>query len=158
MLQLPLWAQWFQFIATIVVALFAAYIVYGQWRTAHERVVLDLFERRITVYESVRTVIAEIMRDGTADGGTVFRYVQATDRLGLLFGIEVLAYSDETRERIVQLAYHKAMATAGAAAERENVCEKHKEKAAQLLTAIGEFHDDFSVLVMPYVRMTKKLR
>jgi hypothetical protein len=50
------------------------------------------------------------------------------------------------------------MATAGAAAERENVCEKHKEKAAQLLTAIGEFHDDFSVLVMPYVRMTKKLR
>ena len=78
MQQLPLWAQLLQFIATIVVTIFAAYIVYGQWRTAHERVVLDLFERRITVYESVRTVIAEIMRDGTADGGTVFRTVAPT--------------------------------------------------------------------------------
>jgi len=157
-LQLPVLVQWIQFIATIFIALFAANITYRQWATAHERVVLDLFERRMTVYENVRKVIAEVTRDGTADGETVLHYVQAADRLGLLFGMEVLSYSDETRERIVRLAYHNTMVKGGAAGQRVNDHDVHAEKAAQLLKALGEFHDDFSVLVMPYVRITKKLR
>jgi hypothetical protein len=150
--------QWSQFIATIVIAVFAVTITYRQWRTAHERVLLDLFEKRMTIYENVRAVIAEITRNGTADGATVLRFVQATDRIGLLFGIEVLAYSDETRERIVQLAYHKAMINGGAAGQFVKDIETHQTKAAELLKALGDFHDEFSVLMMPYVRITTKLR
>ena len=156
MLRLPIWVQWTQFIATLFVALFAANIAYRQWRTSHERVILDLFERRMAIYESVRAVIAEITREGTADGSSVFRYVKAADRLGLLFGVEVLSYSDETRERIVQLAYHEAMAKAADQNMKEK--EMHKGKSAELLKALGEFHDEFSVLMMPYVRMTTKIR
>jgi len=155
---LPLWVQWTEFIATLFIALFAANITYRQWRTAHERVVLDLFEKRMAVYESVRAVIAEITRERTADGSTVLRYVKAADRLGLLFGVEVLAYSDETRERIVQLAYHEAMIKGGAAGQRIADHEMHKKKTDELLKELGEFHEEFSVLMMPYVRMTTKLR
>lgn len=155
---MPIWVQWSQFIATIIIALFAVIITYRQWRTAHERLLLDLFEKRMTIYENVRAVIAEITRNGTADGATVLRYVQATDRLGLLFGIEVLAYSDETRERIVQLAYHEAMARNDGLGQHRNDRDMHKGKAAELIKALGEFHDEFSVLLMPYVRMTTKLR
>jgi len=144
-------------LATLLLALFAANITYRQWRTQHERVVLDLFEKRMTIYENVRGVIAEITREGTADGSAVFRYVKAADRLGLLFGVEVLAYSDDTRDRIVQLAYHEAMAKA---ADVQNVKERetHKGKSAELLKQLGDFHDEFSVLMMPYVRMTTKVR
>jgi len=155
---LPIWLQWPQFIATIGIAFFAANITYRQWRTAHERVVLDLFEKRMTVYENVRAVIAEITREGTADGRTLLRYVQAADRLGLLFGIEVLSYSDDTRERIVQLAYHEAMVKRGVAGQPVKDHELHKGKAAEILKALGEFHEEFSVLLMPYVRMTTKVR
>ena len=141
--------QWSQFIATIVIASFAVTITYRQWRTDHERVLLDLFEKRMTIYENVRAVIAEITRNGTADGATVLRFVQATDRIGLLFGIEVLAYSDETRERIVQLDYHKAMVN-GAAGQFVKDIETHQRKRPSFLKALGDFHDEFSVLMMPY--------
>jgi len=149
--------EWTQFIATLFLALFAANITYRQWRTQHERVVLDLFEKRMTIYENVRAVIAEITREGTADGSAVFRYVKAADRLGLLFGVEVLSYSDETRDRIVQLAYHEAMVkTADTQQTKER--EVHKGKSAEILKELGEFHEEFSVLMMPYVRMTTKVR
>jgi hypothetical protein len=34
------------------------------WRTQNERIVLDLFERRISIFEGIRKVVAEALRTG----------------------------------------------------------------------------------------------
>lgn len=154
--QLPIWAQWTQLAVTGGIAVFAAFIAYRQWRTAHQRVVLDLFERRMTIYDDARNVIGEIMRDGTADDRLFFRYGQATDRLGLLFGDEVVAYSDRTRERINQLVKHGTMIRAHQDGSPVQNYANHVDQATRLFGEIMKFYDEFSALVMPYVRMTQK--
>jgi hypothetical protein len=156
MSQLPIWAQWAQLAVTGGIAVFAAFIAYRQWRTAHQRVVLDLFERRMTVYDDARSVIGEIMREGTANNAIFFRYGQATDRLGLLFGDEVVAYSDKTRERINKLVMHETMVRAHRTDSPVNNYEMHVNESARLLLEITKFYDEFSTLVLPYVRMTQK--
>jgi len=37
------------------------------------------------IYEAMRDVIGEIVREGTTDHPTLFHFVQATDRLAMLF-------------------------------------------------------------------------
>jgi hypothetical protein len=154
--RLPIFAQWLQLIITACIAFFAAYIAYRQWQTAHQRVVLDLFERRMKVYDDARAVISEIMRDGTANHQIFFRYCQATDRLGLLFGDEVVAYSDVTRDRINRFIMHETMVRAYHQGDPIKDHHIHIDKAAQRLSELSGFYDEFSSLVMPYVRMTQK--
>jgi hypothetical protein len=154
--QLPVYAQWLQLIITGCIAVFAAFIAYRQWRTAHQRVVLDLFERRMSVYDDARAVIGDIVRDGTATSQTVFRYGQATDRLGLLFGDEVVAYSDKVRERINQFVLHETMIKAQQNGTPVADYHTHVEHSTRLLLELSEFYNEFSALVMPYVRMTQK--
>jgi hypothetical protein len=43
-----------------LIALFGAGIAYAQSRTAHQRVVLDLFDRRFKVFEETERVISRV--------------------------------------------------------------------------------------------------
>lgn len=154
--QLPILAQWIQFVATGGIAVFAAFIAYRQWQTAHQRVVLDLFERRMAVYDGARAVISEIVREGSADTATFLRYAQATDRLPLLFGDDVVAYSDATRARINKLALHTTMVQAQYDGQIVPDYADHVRAKARVFTELTKFYDEFPALVMPYVRMTQK--
>jgi hypothetical protein len=158
MSQLPIWAQWTQLAIAGGIAVFAAFIAYRQWLTAHQRVVLDLFERRMAVYDDARKVIGEIIREGAASTALFFRYGQATDRLGLLFGDEVVAYSDQTRERINKLCYHESKIRAQMSGIQVDDYATHVDESARLIVQLSKFYDEFSALVMPYVRMTQKQR
>ncbi|WP_105437685.1 hypothetical protein [Neorhizobium sp. T25_13] len=54
----PTWIQIVQALATPAVAIAAGAIAYRQWRTAHEKVVLDLFEKRFEVFMGVREIVS----------------------------------------------------------------------------------------------------
>jgi hypothetical protein len=152
--QLPLWAQWANFIATVSIAGFAGLIGYRQWRTAHEQVVLDLFERRMAVYDAAREVVSEVLRDGSANSGSFFKYVRATDRLAMMFGDDVVKYSDKTKDRINRMAYHTSMISVGPQVEEYNT---HVQRQTELMTELSKFFEEFSALIVLYVRMTQKL-
>jgi hypothetical protein len=141
--QLPMWAAWLQLIATVSIAGFAGFIGYRQWRTAYERVLLDLFERRMSVYEEIRDVIAKVLREGSCGTATFFEFVRAGDRLPMLFGDDVLAYFNKTKERLVQLDYFRSV--------------KQLEREHELKLELSKFFDEFTPLVLPYVRMTQRL-
>ena len=50
-----------QLVTTLVLGLIAAYIAWRQWRTSHDRLILDLFERRFQVFQELtRTVSAAV--------------------------------------------------------------------------------------------------
>ncbi|WP_426227403.1 hypothetical protein [Pararhizobium sp. DWP3-4] len=59
MSDVPAWIQAMQALATPAIALAAGVIAYRQWRTAHEKVVLDLFEKRFEVFMSVREIVSK---------------------------------------------------------------------------------------------------
>jgi hypothetical protein len=50
---LPFWMLALQAFAVPVIALLAAVIGYVQWRTAQQKVVLDLFDRRMATYTAL---------------------------------------------------------------------------------------------------------
>jgi hypothetical protein len=59
--QLPSWVQYIQALGptgiAIVAALIAGYIAWRQWRTAHDKLSFDLYEKRFAVYEAVKSLI-----------------------------------------------------------------------------------------------------
>jgi hypothetical protein len=51
-------------IATVAVAFFAALIAFGQWWTARQKLVLDLFEKRFQVFMDLRSIASEALQLG----------------------------------------------------------------------------------------------
>jgi hypothetical protein len=74
-------------------AVFAASIAWLQWKTAQEKVLLDLFDRRFAVYEELRAA-GPRARHGDQNGVSDFR--AAASRAKLLFGAEVTAFLEAT--------------------------------------------------------------
>jgi len=62
----PTWIQYLQALSTPAIALLAVTIGVLQWRTAHQRAVLDLFDRRMENYDALNAAIFEILREGKA--------------------------------------------------------------------------------------------
>jgi hypothetical protein len=86
--QLPTWVQYLQAMSTPVVALLALAIGLAQWRTAHQRAVLDLFEKRWDVYQAIANVLGEVTREGRAPLQASLNFSRATGRVDFLFGPE----------------------------------------------------------------------
>ena len=59
--RLPLWALYTltlgPTLVAIIAALIASYIAWRQWKTAHDRLTFDLYEKRFAVYETVKNFI-----------------------------------------------------------------------------------------------------
>ena len=58
--QLPMWVQYLQALSTPAIALLALVIGVAQWRTSHQRAVLDLFERRMAIFDAISGVIGGV--------------------------------------------------------------------------------------------------
>lgn len=71
--QLPYSLQVLQALSTPMIALLAAVIGVMQWRTAHQRAVLDLFQKRWEAYTEIRNAMGEVMREGTAPTTVILR-------------------------------------------------------------------------------------
>jgi hypothetical protein len=57
MSNVPIWIQYLQALSTPAIALLAATIGVLQWRTAHQRAVLDLFDRRMENYDALNAAM-----------------------------------------------------------------------------------------------------
>ena len=78
-----------------MVAIGVAVIAYFQWRTAHQRIVIDLFERRFQVYEDLRKVIFEYATNFEVTNLMLGRFLVAREWATFLFGSEVTTYLEE---------------------------------------------------------------
>ena len=70
--QLPYWVHLLQALSTPAIALLALVIGGVQWRTSHQRAVLDLFEKRWQSYPEFRGVIVEVVREPSGIEATEF--------------------------------------------------------------------------------------
>ncbi|WP_210024194.1 hypothetical protein [Methylocaldum sp. RMAD-M] len=123
----PHWTTYLSALLTPTVAVLGSFIAYRQWRLAQNKLKLDLFERRLTVYEAARTLLSSIMATGKAKDGEVFKFMVATREAKWLFNESVAEYLDK------QL-YHKAIDLQTLDAELEGVPvgeERRKNVRAQ---------------------------
>jgi len=94
----------FQGLLTPLIALIAVGIAFAQWWTSRNRLKLDLFDRRWTIYEATRTMLAEIFAQARSSRESQRAYLQGIREAEWLFDETVAHYlTKEFWKRIVEL-------------------------------------------------------
>lgn len=110
----PHWTAYVSALLVPTVAVLGAIIAYRQWRTAQNKLKLDLFEKRFAVYDAARNLLASIMTSGKAKDEETFKFLSGTREATWLLNAEVAEYLDKQ-------IYHKALALQALSAELEGL-------------------------------------
>jgi hypothetical protein len=70
---------------TPAIAALAAVIAWAQWRAVRRREVMELFDRRLEIYEGISKVISEVVSSGTVLNETALAFARATSKIDLFF-------------------------------------------------------------------------
>jgi len=150
--QLPTWVQYLQAFLTPAIAVLVAVIGWFQWRTAHQRAVLDLFDKRMEVHDEISAVIRKVVQTGKVKDTIAHEFWRASARVDLLFGPEVGKYLRTIYDKLADMAVADHAQEHGTPDERMKAAEKRMDR----FSAIDKFFVDFPKLVRPYVKMHQK--
>jgi hypothetical protein len=75
----------FTFLGTVVIGGFAAYFARGQWRTNEDKLRLDLYDRRLAVYEAAMKFLVDLTATGKVEPSSMHQYLVATRQATFLF-------------------------------------------------------------------------
>ena len=88
----PHWTAYISALATPVLAVLGVLIAYRQWATARDKLRLDLYERRLAVYQAARNLLGTVYTLGDISQDAEFAYLNGTSGSQWLFGPEVKDY------------------------------------------------------------------
>lgn len=149
---------WVQIFATVVVGCTAAYIAYRQWRTAHDRMLLALFDKRLDVYKKMRAAMRPIYAAGAAEQSDFFEFVEACEMIRFLFDDDVAKLASQTRQKINRLALDTKMVKLGLEGRRDIPrYQEHVESQYKIMNDLTLFTDDLEAVMSKYIRMTHKI-
>ncbi len=87
-------ADWLSALLTPVIAAIAVYIAYQQWRTNRRRLELDLYDRRLRIYQAtIECISAALSFHPTTEA--IFGFRRSTAEADFLFGPDIRRYLDE---------------------------------------------------------------
>jgi hypothetical protein len=153
----PYWIQVRQALLTPAIALLAVVIGFFQWRTAQQKVALDLFDRRLAKYNAVREVVAKVISAGAATQKESFHFLQALDGIEFLFGAEIIAALNKINQAIGLLTVlgperKGAQGSKGPGEELKALVRKEREA----LNTVESSYSTFRTRLSPYMRMHQK--
>jgi hypothetical protein len=102
---LPQVVELLKALLTPAIALLAAYIAWQQWQTNRTKLALDLYDRRVHIYEQVKRILSMVMRDARVSYEDLLAFRANTAQADFLFGPEIPKYIDEIYQRAVKLEY-----------------------------------------------------
>lgn len=79
-------------IIALIVGLFGGLITYRQWRTAQDKLKLDLFDRRLVIYQQTRDFLARRMAHGQLESSEIIEFTVKTRVSRWLFNPSVADY------------------------------------------------------------------
>lgn len=88
---------------TILLAGFAAYIAFQQFRLGREKFKLDLFEKRFAVFDATRKFLSTILTEGHVDMQIVYEYRAGVAEASFLFDSDITEYLDEIDNKAIDL-------------------------------------------------------
>lgn len=131
----PIWLSYLSGFLTPVVAAFGIWIARNQWRTARMKLKLDLFDKRIVVYEAVRHALGQIMVHGKTTAEVESAYLTGIAGAKWLFDKEMGDYLDEELWGLISRLHAVQSEQIGApAAERLEAVEKQSKVMDEMST------------------------
>jgi len=136
------------------IALLAASVAWAQWHTARSKLVLDLFNLRLAVYNALLTIMGRVTREGTATTSDIVDVARQGDRAAFLFGDDVSDYLASLQKGLVNLARcRRIISQMNGDAEYQQAVD---EEAHLLNEHVATFYEKFGRLLRPYMRMHHK--
>lgn len=152
-MQMPTWITVLQGLLTPTIALIAVGIGFMQWRTAHQKVMLDLFDRRMIVVNDYERYFSLIVKAGIGIDPSELKGIHNTrSHASFLFGSDVNDFLNRFYERQFGMAVAASMMKDASEEERR----KHIEVANERLSSILGSNREFYTLVSPYLNMDQK--
>lgn len=133
--------------ATTIISGLVLVVAFMQWRTAHQKVLLDLFEKRLAIYEKIKKAVEHITRSEAVIADKLL--MEAFDASAFLFGKEIQAHIDSIwtiHQTIARMNYKLQNGTLTAADDIT-----HATVSAELIGLSG----NLSELFAPYMRMNQ---
>ena len=158
--------------ATLVVGVIVAVIAYRQWRVAHEKLILDLFDKRFAVYSEATSAVREFFHSIPLEKDPVTGVNRVSERVALanaqIARIAILhavgrrarfLFDEEVAERIKQARNKLIEAMSDGDWDGADPVERSRRSAARAAASIeiGNFQDEFGKLMMKYMRITRAL-
>jgi hypothetical protein len=142
-----------QSFALVLIAAIAALIAYLQWVTAHQKVVVDLFDRRRKAFELVEDSLRPVFRDAEVSQDAFIKLLEAKAHCRFLFGRDVNDYLDKLHADYAWLLSF-TRETIDASPDRSNLIDQKYER----LQRICAFYTDGAPLFVDYLRLDMKMR
>src|SRR6266849_6784919 len=121
--------QILQWIVAAGTTVFVAVIGYFQWRTAQQKVVLELFDRRHGIYREIREAVARITGSGRAEQDIEIKVAEALEKARFFFGTEVIFYLEQFMNAVRDLNCYAAEATAAQDSVQKSASLKKSREA-----------------------------
>jgi hypothetical protein len=138
------------------IALLAAVIGFFQWRTAHKRVVIDLFDRRMKIYTDCRDILQPIIASPSAtttqDG---IKFIRASADAEFLFGDKVVKHFERVGQAIFDLVTCEAELKATPVGRGRTDLVAKSRRATEIV--MGFYNEEFRSLLRPYMRLKQRL-
>jgi hypothetical protein len=136
-------------------AVFVALIGYFQWRTAHQRAALDLFDRRYEIFRVIREAVAQITASSAGfDQKRETKFIQAKERAYFFFGDDVQDYLEELWQDIERI---RAVDTELPGISDQQTRRASIETRRSVSNRIAQFHTTGRPLFGRYMRFSEPL-
>ncbi|TAX77525.1 hypothetical protein ELI00_15455 [Rhizobium ruizarguesonis] len=150
---MPIWIQVLQALLTPAIAVAVGVIAFLQWRTAHQKVILDLFDRRIAVFNKSRDFYLTVMRHGVhQDPVDVGRFHHVRNEAAFLFGKEISELLERFHVALINMSTQALMAKD---VDNEDHSSHVRASYNHMKEAIA-LADQFESRFAPYMRMDQK--
>jgi hypothetical protein len=137
---------------TPTIAGIAIVIAFMQWRTAHQKVVLDLFDRRIAVYDQLMAAQRMVMMKGDTLSGHEIDHIHGIrTKARFLFGDEITEALKDWHESLIELTVSADVLRMQAGSR-----EEHQPIIIRAMKRTRPFREKFPELFAPYMRMDQK--
>ena len=90
---------------TLILGVIVAYIAWRQHKTDRNKLKLDLYDRRLKLYEAAMDFIAGVVRNGNAEDVALIEFLKSVRESRFLFSKEVEKYFTQLYTRGVDLQY-----------------------------------------------------
>lgn len=147
--------SYLQWIIAAITAIFVAVVALLQWRTAQQKAVLDLFERRRAIYEIVRKAVGTMTANSPAfDQGREVEFMQAMEQAYFFFGDDIVVYLEKLWSAIMDVrdADKEIPDTKDPAAKSEALA---KRRAG--MKQVADFHSTGKPLFARYMRFAQTM-
>jgi hypothetical protein len=135
-------------LVSFIAVLAALYIGLMQWRTAHYRLSLDMFDKRFKVYEGVKNITTTVIKHGIVIQKDLDELYENTRGAEFLF-------DGETRDFITNIRFKALTASDARARRQRSDNDKPNDEEENSLSFIQEQDSRLDDLFKPYLDLSK---